>query len=154
MNWMENRISTMPSTARTTPPQTSPSGSTKLPARPTSGSVIMSMKSPMVSKMPASTPSPEPDSDGAIAVAVLPKKPVNISSVKKIRMAIRLKKSCTVAMEKPCWNCFLLPARPSATRVEVTEVPMFAPKSIGIAMFNGRPPAIMPTTIEVVVEED
>ena len=82
------------------------------------------------------------------------KKPVKISSGKKIKMAMRLKKSCTVAMEKPFLNWVLLPARPSATRVEVTEVPMLAPNSIGTAMLSGRPPAIMPTTIEVVVDDD
>ena len=31
---------------------------------------------------------------------------------------------------------------------------MLAPKSIGMAISSGRPPAIMPTTIEVVVDDD
>ena len=76
------------------------------------------------------------------------------SSGMKMARAIRLKKSCTVAIAKARRNCSLLPERPSATRVAVTVVPRLAPKSIGMAISMGRPPATMPTVIDVVVEED
>ena len=64
-----------------------------------------------------------------------------------------LKLSCTVAAEKARRNSSGSFIWPRLTMVLVSEVPMLAPITIGMAMLTGRPPATMPTIIEVTVLE-
>lgn len=64
-----------------------------------------------------------------------------------------LKLSCTVAAAKARRNSSPLRTWPKLTNVLVNEVPIFAPITIGIAMLKGKPPATIPTIIEVTVLE-
>src|SRR5699024_9156266 len=76
------------------------------------------------------------------------------SSGKKIATDKMLYMSWTDAAENARRNWSRSPAAPSDTSVEVMVVPTLAPIKIGIAVANGSPPATIPTTIDVVVEDD
>ena len=61
--------------------------------------------------------------------------------------------SCTVAPEKARLKVSLSLTCVMATMVLVTEVPMFAPMTMGTAMCTSREPAVtIDTTIDVKVE--
>ena len=69
-------------------------------------------------------------------------------------MVSRLKKSCIVAPAKARWNSVRRFMEVMATMVLVTVVPMLAPMMMGTALVTvSAPPATMPTTIEVVLDE-
>src|SRR5699024_11360208 len=73
---------------------------------------------------------------------------------KKMATENRLYMSWTDAAEKALRNWLRSPAAPSDTRVEVIVVPTLAPIRIETAVARGRPPATIPTTIEVVVRSE
>ena len=82
------------------------------------------------------------------------KKPVVNSSGSRIKTAIQLKKSCTVAPAKALWNSSRRVTWASETRVLVTDVPMFAPMTMGMApSMVSAPAATRATIMDVVVDE-
>ena len=76
----------------------------------------------------------------------------SISVGRKRQTAVMLKKSWMVAAAKARRNSRRWPMCPRLTRVLVTEVPMFAPITIGMATWMGSPPTHSPTITDVVTE--
>ena len=78
---------------------------------------------------------------------------MHTSMVKMMRTVHQLNMSWTVAAEKARWNSSLLPICVIATKVLVTEVPILAPISMGMAIWMSMPAPMAATMMEVKVEE-
>jgi hypothetical protein len=83
-----------------------------------------------------------------------PRKFVKYCRGNSTRTARKLKKSWTIEAENDRRNSALRFRCASETRMQVTEVPIFAPMIMGMAPLTvNAPPPTMVTTIEVVAEE-
>src|SRR5690625_812258 len=155
MNLITSKIRATPMTIMAMPAPTG--GSTAMaPAemRFATGSVMAVTTLPNAVKIVAIMPPSEPVVRPANQVPIRSRMPKAHSSGKKMATDSKLYISWTEAAEKARRNWLRSPAAPKDTNVEVMVVRTLPPGRIGIAVAKGSPPATMPTTMEVVVDED
>src|SRR5699024_9770031 len=155
MNLMTSRIRATPTEIMASPAQTEGRTlSRPASSRCAAGSATVVTPLRNAVSVEAMMPPSEPVATPADELPTHSRMPKVQSRGKKMATDNRLYMSWTDAAEKAVRNWLRSPAAPSDTRVEVIVVPTLAPIRIGTAVARGRPPATIPTTIEVVVEED